>query len=57
MVKTKNLDRHGYPRFKIDLWKLEKVEVEIEHKQVCIRSTIRTTTQIFGQPSRNQGKF
>jgi hypothetical protein len=33
------------------------VEVKIEPKQVCIRSTIRTTTRILGQSSWNQGQY
>jgi hypothetical protein len=54
VVKTKNLDT-PIEDLKQTFKNLKKVEVEIEPKQVCIRSTIRTTTQILGKSSWNRG--
>ena len=43
-------------RPKANLQKSEKMEVEIESKQMCIWSSFRTTTWIPGQSSQNQSK-
>jgi hypothetical protein len=40
--------RHTNWRLKINFWESKEVEVKIEPKQVCIRSTIRITIRILG---------
>ena len=52
VVKTKNPDTL-IEDLKQTFKNLKKVEVEIEPKQVCIRSSFRTTTRILGQSSWN----
>ena len=47
---------HTHWRLKANLRKLEKMELEIEPKQVCIRSSFRTNTRILGQSLQNQSK-
>jgi hypothetical protein len=48
--------RHINWRLEINFRESKEVKVEIEPKQVCIWSTIRTTTRILGQSLWNRGQ-